>query len=313
MESNKFTILITTYNRPEKIKRHLMSFESICWDGLIDCKPTIIIADDLPGGGLRGLCEEYQGKLKSFNLMYLERKKRLGQGFNLFYAIKTNIKSGYVWCVGDDDILFPEQAVDFINNINKNTPDVAVCEFRQGDNYQDGTFFSGKTRIINDVGVGLELVARFGKLTSVVFKTPDNKMIQLVENNFLGCMYEDRPFAVFSYLCSSEKKLYLKTELTAVGDSDYGLLRYSQRVFVNLNECMNLAIKYCSDYKGVMYPTLDTNSHDEFRWWINALYATIKKGSKVRYTKSRFIKEIIIAPEVIYRKIFSVSKNKWIK
>ena len=138
-------------------------------------------------------------------------------------------------------------------------------------------------------------------------------MIQLVENNFLGCMYEDRPFAVFSYLCSSEKKLYLKTELTAVGDSDYGLLRYSQRVFVNLNECMNLAIKYCSDYKGVMYPTLDTNSHDEFRWWINALYATIKKGSKVRYTKSRFIKEIIIAPEVIYRKIFSVSKNKWIK
>jgi len=62
-----------------------------------------------------------------------------------------------------------------------------------------------------------------------------------------------------------------------------------------------------------MYPTLDTNSHDEFRWWINALYATIKKGSKVRYTKSRFIKEIIIAPEVIYRKIFSVSKNKWIK
>ena len=313
MESNKFTILITTYNRPEKNKRHLMSFESICWDGLIDCKPTIIIADDLPGGGLRGLCEEYQGKLKSFNLMYLERKKRLGQGFNLFYAIKTNIKSGYVWCVGDDDILFPEQAVDFINNINKNTPDVAVCEFRQGDNYQDGTFFSGKTRIINDVGVGLELVARFGKLTSVVFKTPDNKMIQLVENNFLGCMYEDRPFAVFSYLCSSEKKLYLKTELTAVGDSDYGLLRYSQRVFVNLNECMNLAIKYCSDYKGVMYPTLDTNSHDEFRWWINALYATIKKGSKVRYTKSRFIKEIIIAPEVIYRKIFSVSKNKWIK
>ena len=75
MENNKFTILITTYNRPEKIKRHLMSFESICWDGLIDCKPTIIIADDLPGGGLRGLCEEYQGKLKSFNLMYLERKK----------------------------------------------------------------------------------------------------------------------------------------------------------------------------------------------------------------------------------------------
>ena len=94
MESNKFTILITTYNRPEKIKRHLMSFESIYWNGLIDCKPTIIISDDSPGGGLRELCEEYQGKLKSFNLMYLERKKRLGQGINLFYTIKTNIKSG---------------------------------------------------------------------------------------------------------------------------------------------------------------------------------------------------------------------------
>ena len=312
MEYNKFTILITTYNRPEKIKRHLMSFESICWDGLIDCKPTIIIADDLPGGGLRGLCEEYQGKLKSFNLMYLERKKRLGQGFNLFYAIKTNIKSGYVWCVGDDDILFPEQAVDFINNINKNTPDVAVCEFRQGDNYQDGTFFSGKTRVINDVGAGLELVARFGKLTSVVFKTPDNKMIQLVENNFLGCMYEDRPFAVFSYLCSKRKKLYLKTELTAVGDSDYGLLRYSQRVFVNLINCINLAVKLSSNCTGVAFPKLKNNTPSEFRWWINGLYATIL-GSNIRYTRSRFIKEVMIAPKVIYRKFSPVKNNKWIK
>jgi glycosyltransferase involved in cell wall biosynthesis len=313
MENNKFTILITTYNRPEKIKKHLITFESVCWNDLNDCKPTIMIADDLPGGGLRELCEEYQGKLKFFNLVYLERKERLGQGFNLFHAIKTNIKSDYIWPVGDDDVLLPEQAVDFINNINKNTPDVAVCEFRQGVDYRDGTFFPGKTRIVNDIGVGLELIARFGKGTSIVFKVPDYKMIQLIEDNFLGCMYEDRAFAVFSYLCSKRKKLYLKTELTAVGDSDYGLLRYSQRVFVNLTNCMNLAVKLSSNCTGVAFPKLKNNAPSEFRWWINGLYGTINPKATIKYTKKRFIKELLVSPLVIKRALFGKKVDRWIK
>ena len=71
MKNCEFTILITTYDRPNKIKRHLDNFVSEFWSKLINCKPTIIIADDLPGGKLHNLCDNYQKKLKYFKLIYI--------------------------------------------------------------------------------------------------------------------------------------------------------------------------------------------------------------------------------------------------
>ena len=322
MKSDEFTILITTYNRPDKIKRHLDNFESKYWSKLKDYKTTIIIADDYPGGKLRNLCKNYQKRLKYFKLIYLERTKRLGQGFNLFNAVKEKIISGYIWSVGDDDILLPQQATDFINKIKKFSPDVAVCEFRQGQENLAGTFFNGESRMIYDVKKGLEFIERFGKLTSVVFRRPSNTLVKIAENMFIGCMYEDRPLAVISYLCNDKPSLYLKTELTATGDKDFGLLRYSMRVFVNLQVAMNLAIEYCSKHQKVNYPLIEIDkASDEYVLWKTGLYKSLINYIKlrnfgIRYTKFRFFKEIFILPVVIFRKFFN-SKNKlskkWIR
>ena len=304
MKSCEFTILITTYDRPDKIKRHLDNFESECWGKLTNCKPTIIIADDLPGGKLNNLCKSYQKRLKYFELIYLKRKKTLGQGINFFDVVKKDITSGYIWPVGDDDFLIPQQAVDFINKINELNPNVAVCEFRQGPENSSGTFFNGKSGMVPDIDSGLEFIQRFGKVTSIVFKRPSDDLIKIVEDIFLGCMYEDRPLAVISYLCSDQPSLYLKTELTATADDDYGILKYSMRVFVNLENAMNLAIEFCSKYKHINYPLIKiSHEYDEYRWWKIGLYKTIRY-SKVRYTKLRFFKEIFIFPMVIYRKFF---------
>ncbi len=322
MKSNKFTILITTYNRPNKIKRHLHNFQTEYWSKLKYCKPTIVIADDCPSIELKNLCKSYQKKLKYFKLIYLERKKKLGQGINLLYSVKNDISSGYVWPVGDDDILLSQNSVDFINKINKFSPNVAVCEFRQGRANLDGTFFHGNSRMVYDVKEGLESISRFGKLTSVVFKRPSDNLIKIVEKMFTGCMYEDRALAVFSYLCNDKPSLYLKTKLTAIGDSDYGLLRYSMRVFANLSAAMNLAIKYCSIVQKTNYPLIhEDTSYDEFKFWKMGLYVSLINYLKfdnyaIKYTKIRFFKELLIFPIVIYRKYFNPKNKlliKWIR
>jgi hypothetical protein len=316
MKKNKFFILITTFNRPSKIRRHLENFNNKHWSQLKNCKPIIIIADDYPGGKLKNLCRIYKKKIKYFNLVYLQRKKTLGQGINFFDVVKKNISNGYIWPVGDDDFLLPRQSVDFINKIIKFTPDVAVCEFRQGKKNSSGTFFKGKSRMIFDVAKGLEFIQRFGKCTSIVFKRPSNKLIFKAERMFLGCMYEDRPLTVISFLCSQKPSLYLKTELTATADKDFGTLKYSMRVFVNLENAMNLAIDYCSKHKQIDYPLLKIDhQYDEYRWWKIGIYKTLKY-SEPRYTKLRFLKEVFIFPLVIFRKFFQSKDNftqKWIK
>lgn len=322
MKNFKFTILITTFKRSKKIKRHLDNFNNFNWKKLKNCKPDIIIADDSPNLYLSNLCKRYKKKLKYFNLIYLERRKKLGQGLNLFQAVKEEIKDGYIWPVGDDDILFPKESVDLINKINSLAPNVAVCEFRQGKNNSSGTFFKGKSRMVRDVNEGLEFIERFGKLTSVVFKKPHKDFVKIVENKFLGCMYEDRPLAVFSYLCCNKPSLYLKTELTAVGDVDYGLLRYSTRVFVNLQLAMFLAIKLCKKEYRFKYPITNIKKdNDEYKWWKFGLYISLRNylkfnNSGIRYTFIRFLIEIIVTPMVIYRKFFKWNKKicfEWIK
>ena len=300
LKKKNFTIIIPTYNRQNKIKRHLDIFNLENWKKLINCKPNIIIADDFPGGKLKEMCEIYKSKLKFFNLIYISRQKNLGQGINLFKTIQEKVDDSYIWSVGDDDILIPDQSIDFINKILKYSPDVAVCEFRQGKDNEMGTFFEGKSRIVNEIDEGLELIQRFGKLTSLVFKKPKNRFIKVMENKIIGCMYEDRPLAVISYLTSNEPRLYLKTELTAKGDKDFGLLRYSMRVFTNLSKCMNLTIEYCSKLKKKKFPLIkNSNIFDEYKWWKIGIYSTMR-GANIRYTRMRFIKEVFIFPFFSY-------------
>ena len=61
---------------------------------------------------------------------------------NFFDVVKKDITSGYIWPVGDDDFLIPQQAVDFINKINDKTTAESGMQF-----YDPAVKMQGRTRL----------------------------------------------------------------------------------------------------------------------------------------------------------------------
>ena len=297
----KFLVVLTTFNRNEKILRFLNSFNNQKFN-LIKNHLDIIIADDNPNSNLESNLETIK-KEHIFNIIYKKNDKNLGQGKNAAFTIYSNFNYDYYWMPGDDDIIIVDEFIDLIQKILILKPDVALLEFRQGINLDGGTFFEGKSRLISDFDQSIEHIIRFGKNTSTIFKRPSNWAINEVLTTFTDCMYQDKVLAIFSYLESSDKKTYLKTELTATGDIDYGKLRYSMRVFINLSLSVSLAINNYNSENGTAYSYSGKDDKNSFWWWKFGLRAHFNRNSQLSYTTGRLLKELIYPIIYLYRKM----------
>lgn len=297
----KILLVLTTYKRNDKIIRFLKDFNNPRFE-IIKPFLDILIADDDPNSNLEALLGDFANSV--FNLTYKRNEVNFGQGKNAANAIYSNFNYDYYWMPGDDDIIIIDEFIDVIQKIKVYRPDVALIEFRQGVNLDGGTFFEGSSRLISEFTECIENIIRFGKNTSTIFKRPSNWAINQVLTTFADCMYQDKVLAIFSYLESSDKKIYLKTELTATGDADYGKLRYSMRVFVNLNLSVSLAINNYNLVNGTQYIFNVKDAKNAFWWWQFGLKAHFNPSSQLSYSLERLLKEIIYPLVYMYRKFF---------
>ena len=285
----KILCVLTTYNRPEKLLRFLDQFDEhfkVASEFF-----EIYVADDFPDSELF----EYvriKSKTSPINISYHKNPFNLGQGSNLINAIKDNDDYLYYWFPGDDDLIVRDEFIEVLLTVIKNRPAIAILEFRQGRNLSAGTFLEGECRIENCEKMVINALINFGKCTSSIVGNPGKEFINFLNCKMQSSMYQDKAIGIYSFLLSSRRDAYIHTKIAAMGDEDYGCLRYSTRVFSNLDKTVNRTIDFYNSNKGDYFYYRETRSISPLYWWWYGIKCHISWRSDLKYKTRKFLSEL---------------------
>lgn len=309
----KILILLTTYKREEKLVNLVKSFDSPAFEAVAEFL-EILVCDDDPRSLLASKLESVKEK-HCLKVHYIQNTMNLGQGPNAINGLSIYREYDYYWMPGDDDLIDPEQTTKLFKKIHEYRPAVGVLEFRQGKDLKLGTFFTGESRIVADLDEAIEFITRYGKGVSAIFSRPSDWSIELVKSEFGDCMYQDKVLSVLSLLESKKRFIYLQTEVTATGDGDFGKLRYSQRVFLNLDAAINYAKQLYNLKHGatLSFRKCSVSRWDSLNMWLVGLRSHFDHRSEVSYTTQRLFKELFVFPLKFICKSLGLYSNRFEK
>lgn len=285
----KILCILTTYKREEKLVRFLRQFDERF--STVNSFFEVFIADDDPSSGIKSVIDEIIPEL-GVRVRYTKNKINLGQGTNHVEAAKINSQYQYFWFPGDDDLIIVNEFIFVLEQIKIIEPTIAVFEFKQGVGLSSGTNLDGDCRVENDVNKIIFYLNNFGKCTSSIIKNPGIEFLNCLSDNFKRSMYQDKNMGVYSILCDPSPAAYIHTRLTAHGDSGYGRLRYSTRVFKNLEIGTKKVIEYYNGNNTIKKEIHVEKGNSALYWWKFGIKSTINPRSEIRYTRQRFLKEI---------------------
>lgn len=287
--NKKILCILTTYKREEKFIRFLRQFDERFLS--VNSYFEIFIADDDPSSDTKSAIDKILPEL-GVRVNYKKNKINLGQGLNQLEAAKINSQYQYFWFPGDDDLIIANEFISILEQINKIEPTITAFEFKQGVGLSSGTNLDGVSRVENDINKIIFYLNNFGKCTSSIIKNPGIKFLDYMSDEFKKSMYQDKNMGVYSILCDPSPTAYIHTRLTAYGDSDYGLLRYSTRVFKNLEIGTRKVVDYYNSNNLNKKVIQVKKSKSAVYWWWFGIKATLNPRSEIRYTRKRFLKEI---------------------
>ena len=280
--------VLTTYKRNNKVLRFLGQFK----DGFEEFKDffRIHIVDDDPNSTLSELID----KNYSIDVKYHKNDINLGQGPNAISHLKKNIDYEYIWIPGDDDLIVKDQFLEVLGALRDIKPTAAVLEFRQGKNLQAGTFFGGNPRCEKNLDKTIELLNRFGKCTSSVFRNPGEEFLEFLCEEMKYSMYQDKAMGLYSILQSyPNQNVYVHPVLTATGDQEFGLLRYSTRVFANLTLTSKKVLQFFNKETNRSLDVGHTKDRGALYWWFFGVKSTLRGKSEIKYEKNKLIRELL--------------------
>lgn len=306
----RLSILILTYQRPKKIKRLLEQFleiKRLMSDELIY---EIVIADDCSQDDTYPIIESSITSLKKngLNIRYICRATNLGGDGNLYKGYRDDCTGDYVWILCDDDILVPHEAVNFLKEIVQNKPAVAVCQFAQGKNNQYGTKFSGKSRVMYDNDLVISALIRFPKTSAYVLMRDLTDLFDVEIEKWNGTLFSWIGMSILLFAKHHQQGVYIHVPLTVQGDDEYGDLRYSYRVFLNLNIVAREAVQKAFTVFNTTFTVSFHNKRSELQWCLRGLYSHYNPFSPMRYEKKIIKKEFIF----IVSKMVSIFKKVFI-
>ena len=279
-------VAIPTYRRPKQVVRLVRTLRDIPGDGVT---LSVVLSDDDPSSTLEAAADrELRGTGIEFR--YVPQDPRLGQGNNLVAAVRACPDADYIWTMGDDDLPIIPAARQFLAALRLSMPTVAVCEFRQGEHLEVGTFFEGEQRVITDLTEAVPLVTRFGKLSNSVFRQPSTGLLDLVADKFRGCMYDDKAIALLRLFEDSEPTVLVFPELTVRGTESFSTLPYSMRVFCNLPRTAELAWLESGLPRDQLSSVVTHMS--ERGWWRIGLRSHFSRKTPLRYRNRVLVREI---------------------
>lgn len=280
------SIAIPTYRRHRQVLNLLGALREIHGDGIT---LSVVVSDDDPSAALKESAEsELLGSGMEFR--YVAQVARLGQGHNLVAAVRACPASDYIWTMGDDDLPIVPIAREFLSALRTCRPTVAVCEFRQGEMLDTGTFYEGPIRLTSDLADAVPLVTRFGKLSNTVFRHPSPALLDMVTDKFSGCMYEDKAIALLRLFEDSDPTVLVFSELTVRGTESFSTLPYSMRVFCNLPRTAELAWLESGLPEDQLLGVVTHMS--ERGWWRIGLRSHFSRKTLLRYRSRVLVQEV---------------------
>ena len=114
MEQKLLSICFPTYNRAECIGEQLKRLSSVEKSVLKDVE--IVVSDNCSPDNTKDVILSYRSKL---DFLYNRNEKNLGPDENYLYCF-SHATGKYVWLVGDDDYLLPENLHIVIETLRKN-------------------------------------------------------------------------------------------------------------------------------------------------------------------------------------------------
>lgn len=290
MNDIKILCILTTYKREDEVIRFLKQFDSRFNE--VSKFFDIYISDDDPKSDVyRKLIKEVYSPVK---ISYNKNRVNLGQGINAVEAAKKNLSYTYFWLPGDDDLIVVDELIKVFRAIENDQPTVAVFEFRQGKNLDAGTFFGGDLRFETNLDKAVELLNRFGKGTSSIFRNPGSNFLEFMSEKMMDSMYQDKAMGLYALLQSyPHQNVYVHPELTATGDENYGLLRYSTRVFSNQTLTSKKVLQFFNKQNNCALNVTLTNGPSPLYWWFFGVRCSMRRNSVIRYKKEKLVKELL--------------------
>jgi glycosyltransferase involved in cell wall biosynthesis len=295
MKNIFLTFIILTYKRPTKVLRLLEQFLDTAWVELNDLNLEIVIADDHSNDNTFALIEPVIQKLKKngWRLKYVYREKNLQADFNLFSALVNDAKGDYAWLLCDDDFLIVKEAIGFIKYVYKTKPRVAICGFSQGNILKYGNSLGSVPRTTISLEDSIYILCHYPKTSTYIVK-------------------RDLKFLIYEYFIRWDKTLFywigfsiqlissyegsgvsVYPNKTVVADNEYGILRYSYRVFGNLSYVVkdSLAITDLK-FNNSLLKFEFLQNRDEIELCILGLQAHYSAKSEITYEHQILAKEL---------------------
>ncbi|MEI0510712.1 glycosyltransferase family 2 protein [Brachyspira intermedia] len=129
------SIIITTYNRAELLKRSINSAVEQTYQNI-----EIIISDNASTDNTEDVVKYYMEHYK--NIIYIKRKLNVGPSKNAYLTYKENTNGKYIYFLHDDDYLFDnnfiEKAVDIFEkypNVTLVSGNVSIYNMKTKDYY----------------------------------------------------------------------------------------------------------------------------------------------------------------------------------
>ena len=299
VENIFLTFLILTYKRPEKVKRLLEQFLDERWKNILNLKLEIIIADDYSCDNTKEILEPLLIRLINFGwkVEYILREHNLKGDYNLYKGLYDDSSGEYTWFLCDDDCIVIQEAIIFLQNVFHYKPFVAICGFKQGKSNEYSNNLGNKIRMSNSFEDSIELISHYPKTSTYIFKRVLKDLTLVNFERWNGTLYAWIGLGIYMIGRNDLNGVLVYPYLTVYADDEYGELRYSYRVFKNLNfvirDSINL-IGIVLDDEFYKLPFLQED--DELSLNILGLQAHYSIKTDITYS------EIILRQEIKYFK-----------
>jgi len=100
----------------------------------------------------------------------------------------------------------------------------------------------------------------------------------------------------------------------AMGDMEYGKLRYSFRVFYNLSLTASYVSEYLLKNHGTRLPPIEQKTESAITWWRRGIISHLSPKSDVVYaTRKKFIMDFLLRFIInLYGRIFNLNEKNYI-
>lgn len=314
LETPFLTFLIITYRRPAKLCRLLSQFLDDRWSEVMHLGLEIVVADDHSEDASRDEARPILDALrdKGWRVYYCYREQNLRGDRNLYYGYTRDSRGDYVWLLCDDDQLVVDEAVRLVGLIHDQKPQVCVCGFAQGDLTVPANRLGTETRIIHDFPEAVSFLGQYPKTSAYILRRMPSLDLDVHFERWDRSLYSWIGMSIYLFGKHPERGLMLYPSIAATADDDYGVLRYSYRVFGKLQKVVMEGVQAAGADYDELSRRITGNPHfcqkdyqDEVLMCILGLRAHYNWKSHIEYNEQVLTQEL----EYLKRNLLRVLGN----